>query len=168
MAQKIDTKKRVFNKAQYPKTINTQFSELGVTSIVDAISQTPTIEEFFQLYDELFYEIPTLGAKNSHEYLVKTSGEYINFEENNEMIEALQQEITSLREELLSTQIELAETVSGTSLNITGSLTPQEEGLNRASSSTSTGISSGGGSGAGSSSGGSSSGGGGGSGGGGY
>ena len=124
MEQKIDTKKKVFNKAQYPKTINTQFSQLGVTSIIQAIAETPTVEEFFQLYDELFYDIPALGATNSHEYLVKTSGEYIDFDQQNEIIEALQQEITNLREELLSTQISLAEAQTGQSINFTGSLTP--------------------------------------------
>ena len=124
MEQKVDTKKKVFNKAQYPKTINTQFSELGITPITNAIAETPTVEEFFQLYDELFYDIPALGATNSHEYLVKTSGEYIDFDQQNEIIEALQQEITSLREELLTTQISLAEAQTGQSINFTGSLTP--------------------------------------------
>ena len=124
MEQKVDTKKKVFNKAQYPKTINTQFSQLGVTSITQAIAETPTVKEFFQLYDELFYDIPALGATNSHEYLVKTSGEYIDFDQQNEIIEALQQEITSLREELLTTQISLAEAQTGQSINFTGSLTP--------------------------------------------
>ena len=124
MEQKVDTKKKVFNKAQYPKTINTQFSQLGVTSITQAIAETPTVEEFFNLYDELFYDIPALGATNSHEYLVKTSGEYIDFDQQNEIIEALQQEITSLREELLTTQISLAEAQTGQSINFTGSLTP--------------------------------------------
>ena len=124
MEQKVDTKKKVFNKTQYPKTINTQFSQLGVTSITQAIAETPTVEEFFQLYDELFYDIPALGATNSHEYLVKTSGEYIDFDQQNEIIEALQQEITSLREELLTTQISLAEAQTGQSINFTGSLTP--------------------------------------------
>ena len=126
MEQKVDTKKKVFNKAQYPKTINTQFSQLGVTSINDSIAQTPTVEEFFSLYDELFYEIPSLGTTNSHEYLVKTSGEYINFEENNEIIEALQQEITQLREENLQLQVSAAEAATGQTLNFTGSLTPPE------------------------------------------
>ena len=126
MEQKVDTKKKVFNKAQYPKTINTQFSELGITPINDSIAQTPTVEEFFSLYDELFYEIPALGTTNSHEYLVKTSGEYINFEENNEIIEALQQEITQLREENLQLQVSAAEAATGQTLNLTGSLTPPE------------------------------------------
>jgi hypothetical protein len=124
MEQKVDTKKKVFNKAQYPKTINTQFSQLGVTSITQAIAETPTVEEFFNLYDELFYDIPALGATNSHEYLVKTSGEYIDFDQQNEIIEALQQEITDLREENLKLQISAAETATGQSINFTGSLTP--------------------------------------------
>ena len=124
MEQKVDTKKKVFSKAQYPKTINTQFSELGVTSITTAIAETPTVEEFFNLYDELFYDIPALGTTNSHEYLVKTSGEYINFDEQSEIIQALQEEITGLREENLQLQIAATEAATGQSINFTGSLTP--------------------------------------------
>lgn len=124
MEQKVDTKKKVFNKAQYPKTINTQFSQLGVTSITQAIAETPTVEEFFNLYDELFYDIPALGATNSHEYLVRTSGEYINFDEQSEIIQALQEEITGLREENLQLQIQAVENTTGQSINFTGSLTP--------------------------------------------
>lgn len=122
MQQKVDTKKLVFNKAQYPKTIDTQFRELGITSITQAIEQTTTVEEFFQLYDELFYDIPALGATNSHEYLVKTSGEYINFDQESDIIKALQEEITNLREENLQQQIQLVELQTGQSINFTGSL----------------------------------------------
>ena len=94
---------------------------MGVTSITDDIAETNTVEGFFQMYDELFYEIPLLGD-NSHEFLVKTSGEYINFDQNSEIIEALQQEITALREESLQLNIQLAEAESGQKLNITGSI----------------------------------------------
>ena len=128
MEQKVDTKKKVFNKAQYPKTINTQFSELGITPITNAIAETPTVEEFFNLYDELFYDIPALGATNSHEYLVRTSGEYINFDEQSEIIQALQEEITGLREENLQLQIQAVENTTGQSVNFTGSLTPENGG----------------------------------------
>ena len=121
MSRKVDTKKQVFNKAEYEKTINTRFNDLGVTSITDDIAETNTVEDFFKMYDELFYEIPLLGD-NSHEFLVKTSGEYINFDQNSEIIEALQQEITALREESLQLNIQLAEAESGQKLNITGSI----------------------------------------------
>lgn len=107
--KKIDLNKPVFNKQEYQKTINTDFSELGVNNIVEDIQSTPTIEDFFELYNQLFYEIPERGDINSHEFLVQTSGEYINFQENNEEIQALREEITQLRRDLLNTQIENVE-----------------------------------------------------------
>jgi hypothetical protein len=108
MEQKVDIKKNVFNKNEYIKTIDTRFKEFGVTTISDDLESQPSIEQFFELYNQLFYDIPPNGEINSHEFLVRQSGEYINFEENIEEIKALQDEISNLREELLNTQIQLA------------------------------------------------------------
>ena len=88
MEQKVDTKKKAFNKAQYPKTIDTQFKELGTTTISQDIQNQPTVDEFFVLYNELFYDIPPSGEINSHEYLIQQSSEYINYEQNLEEIQA--------------------------------------------------------------------------------
>ena len=121
MEQKVDTQKNVFDKNQYIKTIDTSFKELGVTTISDYIQSQPTVEQFFELYNQLFYDIPPSGEINSHEFLVQQSGEYINFEANAEEIRALQDEIASLREELLNVQIQLASSISG--IQITGSFT---------------------------------------------
>ena len=66
-------------------------------------------------------EIPSNGETNSHEFLVKNSGEYINFDQIAEEILALQQEIAGLREELLAEQIKVVELESGVTVN-TGSL----------------------------------------------
>ena len=121
MEQKVDTRKNVFNKDQYSKTIDTSFREFGVTTISDDLQSQPTVEQFFELYNQLFYDIPPNGETNSHEFLVQQSGEYINFEANSEEIQALQEEIANLREELLSAQIQIAEAASG--IQITGSLT---------------------------------------------
>lgn len=107
--KKIDLNKPVFDKQQYQKTIDTDFSELGVINIVEDIQSTQTVEDFFQLYTQLFYEIPERGDNNSHEFLIQTSGEYINFQENNEEIQALREEITQLRRDLLNAQIENVE-----------------------------------------------------------
>ncbi len=107
MAQeRLDLKKEVFNKTQYIKTINTSFDELGVTELNETLESQVSVEEFFGLYNSLFYSIPALGETNSHEYLFKTSGEYINFEETNEEIQALQAEIAQLRSDLLDAQME--------------------------------------------------------------
>jgi len=104
MAENIDLNKEVFNKRDYGKTINTSFTQLGVKSVQEQIDEQPSVQEFFNLYNDLFYQINEVGSTNSHEYLVKTSGDYIAFDENNEIIEALQREIANLRIELLEAQ----------------------------------------------------------------
>ena len=116
--QKIDLTKDVFSKAQYIKTIDTSFNELGVKSINDQIQEETSIEEFFNLYNQLFYEIPSEGETNSHRYLVIQSGEYINFDENLEEIEALRQEIARLRTDILDLQVKNIELETGQKLNI--------------------------------------------------
>ena len=117
MSENINLNKEVFNKRDYKKTINTKFSQLGVKTIQEQIDEQPTITEFFQMYNDLFYDIPEIGSTNSHEFLVKTSGEYINTEVNNELIEALQNEIAQLRQELLETQQQQIEDLSKIQLN---------------------------------------------------
>ena len=115
--ERLDLRKEIFNKAQYIKTINTSFDELGNTSITEDLQVQPTVEEFFGLYNSLFYDIPALGENNSHEYLTKTSGEYINFEEVNEEISALQAEIAQLRQDLLNLQMENIKSVASMANN---------------------------------------------------
>ena len=105
----IRLNKGVFNKRDYERTIDTKFTQLGAKSVEEQINEQPSIEDFFQMYNDLFYDIPEIGAINSHEYLVKTSGEYINYNENDELIEALQNEIVTLRQELLASQQQLTE-----------------------------------------------------------
>ena len=111
MAQaRLDLVKEVFNKAEYIKTIDTSFNELGAISITEDQQLQPNVEEFFGLYNSLFYDIPALGETNSHQYLIRTSGEYINFDEVNDEIQALQAEIAQLRSDLLTAQMENART----------------------------------------------------------
>ena len=105
--ERLDLRKEIFNKAQYIKTINTSFDELGNTSITEDLIIQPTVEEFFGLYNSLFYDIQALGETNSHQYLVQTSGEYINFDDISAEVQALQAEISQLREDLLKAQMDL-------------------------------------------------------------
>ena len=136
----VDLRKEVFNKPQYKQVIDTSFSQLGVTSVSASAEDQISVEEFFGYYNSIFYDIPPTGDTNSHEFLVKSSGEYINFDQIAEEILALQQEISSLREELLSEQIKVVELESGVTIN-TGSL---GLGENSDTSNISTNISSGG------------------------
>ena len=122
MENKVDVKKTVFNKPQYIKTIDTTFSELGVTNIVEDIESTVDVTKFFEYYDELFYEIPATGETNSHEFLVKTSGEYINYDQDSDIIQALQEEISALRQENLNLEIRAVKAETGEDIPIDPSL----------------------------------------------
>lgn len=106
MVETINIEVLKYNKAELTRTVNTQFTQFGVTASADQppIADTITIPEFFSAYQNLFYTIPKYGETNSHEYLVKTSGDYIGGEAINEEVQALQQEITQLRQENLDLQ----------------------------------------------------------------
>ena len=116
MSENIKFSKQVYNKGQYTKVINTSFTQLGVQSIQETINNQPTTDQFFSMYNDLFYDIPELGETNSHEFLIKTSSEYIGFEANQEEIDALQAEIAQLRTDLLDSQKQVIALQTGTTL----------------------------------------------------
>ena len=101
---KVTLNKDYYNKNNYSKVIDTKFNQLGVKPIQEQLNSQPTVTDFFNLYNDLFYNIPQYGDVNSHEFLIKKSSEYINFEANNEYIIALQNEISQLRIDLLDEQ----------------------------------------------------------------
>jgi hypothetical protein len=116
MSESINLNKQVYDKRQYTKVIDTSFKQLGVQTIQEQIDQQPTVDDFFNMYNELFYQIPELGATNSHEYLIKKSSEYIAFDANQDEIIALQNEIAQLRTDLLEAQKQVIELQTGTTL----------------------------------------------------
>lgn len=108
MSEKISISKQVFEKQQYQQVIDTSFTELTSNTLpADTPLPPVTVDEFFQQYSEIFFQIPKQGETNSHQYLVQQSSEYIGGAEVNQDILALQQEITSLREENLQLQEQL-------------------------------------------------------------
>ena len=100
----ISLNKQVFNKTQFENTVDTSFNQLNIPVTSSAMIQTPTVEQFFEYYNQLFYQIPKLGDTNSHAYLVKTSGEYIGSTQNDDVIQALIDEINVLRQQVLDLQ----------------------------------------------------------------
>ena len=112
MERRVELNKEVYNKGQYEKVIDTSFTQLVTTSEDNIIDETPTVEEFFQDYNTLFFDIPKTG-ENSHETLIIQSTEYIDYSPVNEEITALTEEITSLREQLLEARQQLADLANG-------------------------------------------------------
>jgi hypothetical protein len=107
--------KQVFNKTAFDNTVNTSFTELTSSVVIPTGSVLPSITEFFDYYQTLFYQIPKFGDTNSHQYLIITSQDYLGSEAGgNEVIDALIAEVTALREENLSLQQELAQSTVNT------------------------------------------------------
>lgn len=105
MAEIVNIEVTSYNKNQLNQAVNTQFTQLGVAATETVVTDpTISVNQFFNEYETLFYQIPKLGETNSHEYLVKKSSEYIGAVSTNEEVEALLQEITSLRQENLDLQ----------------------------------------------------------------
>jgi hypothetical protein len=105
--ENITPNKLVYNKNQYEKVIDTSFTQLVQPQITSSLP-TITVAEFFQNYQELFFSIPKFGNTNSHEYLIKTSSEYIgSTTTNDDLIQALIDETTQLRQENFDLQQQL-------------------------------------------------------------
>ena len=99
----IPVQKTVFNKDTYGRVINTQFSQfLNQNAVEETLSFT--IDDFFQLYDELFYQIEKEGDINSHRYILQREADYLGVSISQDDIQALLNEITSLRQQVLEAQ----------------------------------------------------------------
>jgi hypothetical protein len=115
MAQQVTLTKQVYDKNQYQKVIDTSFTQLVQPVIIPTGSALPTVNQFFVYYNQLFFDIPKFGEVNSHEYLIKTSQEYIGTSNVvNDEIQALIDEITELRQENLDLQQQLFTIVQNT------------------------------------------------------
>ena len=69
MAEIISLQQNIYDKATFSKVVNTQFTELNTPQ---PTTVGVTVEEFFQLYEDLFFDIPKEGDINSHNYITKT------------------------------------------------------------------------------------------------
>jgi hypothetical protein len=100
----INFNKIVYSLKEFRDKIDLGFNEL--------LSTTPTvnIQQFFDLYNEVFFDIPKEG-ENSHTTIVQTSLDYLDNYENplQSIIDARDLEIQSLNEQLLAIQTELTD-----------------------------------------------------------
>jgi hypothetical protein len=113
MSQQVKLTKQVYDKNQYQKVIDTSFTQLIQPITASTGSTLPTVDQFFEYYNQLFFDIPKFGETNSHEYLIKTSQEYIGISNVvNDEIQALIDEVTELRQENLDLQQQLLSSIT--------------------------------------------------------
>ena len=99
----INLQKQVFDKNTYERVVDTQFHEF-----LNSNNQTEapyfSVEDFFQLYEDVFYQISKEGDVNSHQYILKKEADYLGISISQDDVQALLNEITSLRQQLLESQ----------------------------------------------------------------
>lgn len=101
----IPIQKTVFDKDTFSRVVNTQFSQLiNQAALQGEDAPSFSIDDFFELYDQLFYQIPRDGDINSHQYILQREADYLGIIINQDDIQALLNEITSLRQQVLDTQ----------------------------------------------------------------
>jgi hypothetical protein len=99
--QKVQLIKEGYGRVTYSKVIDTNFTELYTPPPSGSVEPELTVEDFFDLYNNLFFQIPATGEVNSHEYLVARSTEYLGGGVLTDNEKAYIEEINSLRQQLL-------------------------------------------------------------------
>jgi hypothetical protein len=107
----IPVQKTVFSKDQYSRVIDTQFSQFASQEEEEL---SFTVDDFFELYDQVFYQIPRDGESDSHQYILQREADYLGISLSQDDVQALLDEITSLRQQLLDSQTIINELTSVT------------------------------------------------------
>jgi hypothetical protein len=106
----------VYDKQKYLNTVNIEFTEL-VNKTPVPVETIPTVEDFFIIYNQIFYSIPKEGDY-SHTTLVSQSSEYLGISNSQNVdIQTLLDEITSLRDELYQKDLLLSQYQPSTNSN---------------------------------------------------
>ncbi len=104
MSKDIQIKKTVFTKDNFEKVIDREFKTFAQPP---AVELERTVEDFFQEYENLYYEIEPEGLTESHQYLIQRSLEIVDYEKDTEDIQPLLDEISQLRAQILDYQEQL-------------------------------------------------------------
>lgn len=102
----VNINNQLYKKTQIDTVIDTEFKTF--IKPVEKVN-TDTVQEFFRLYDKLFFTIPVEGENNSHQYILKRSSELTNLEKSSEDIQPLLDEIAQLRQQLLDANQQIFE-----------------------------------------------------------
>lgn len=100
----IPIRKTVYNKEHLNKVVKREFTTFKQPVPEDV---QLTIEDFFALYEELFYEIPINGDAGTHEYLINRSSELYKLDDSTADIQPLLDEITNLRTQIIDNETEI-------------------------------------------------------------
>lgn len=104
MAEEVKLQKTVYDPIKFTKVVDTSFKTFAKPTPAE---DTDTVEELFRLYNKLYLRIPIEGDTNSHQYLVTESSKLYSQQVQSIDIQPLLDEITQLRQQLLSANQEI-------------------------------------------------------------
>lgn len=102
----IESKSQILSKRDYNNIIDREFKEL-LLNIPTTKSSVTTIDDFFVIFEEIFYAIDKEGESMSHRYLYKRISEYLGEITSQYNVQELLEEINTLNQELLNISKEL-------------------------------------------------------------
>lgn len=99
MTEKISIRKTVYGSSKFREVVDTNFSELFTSNT----GTKPSLEEFFDLYNEMFLEIPEEG-EFSHQSISRKSQQFITpgKDAKDQEIDNLRSTIEDLEKELIN------------------------------------------------------------------
>lgn len=111
MANDVQIQKTVFNAIDFSRVVDNTFRTFTQPVPEEDLDTT---EEFFRLYEKLYFEIDVEGETDSHEYLIRKSSELVNYDRVTEDIQPLLDEIAQLRQENLALNQQILELETNT------------------------------------------------------
>ena len=103
MGQTVDVKRKIYGINTFKNVVDVTFNQLVPKDAPVVVTKPTNVDDFFKSYDELFYDIPTVGDTNSHLELINRSSDYIGVS-----LAELEEEIKTLRQENVSLKNQLA------------------------------------------------------------
>lgn len=104
MAEEVKLQKTVYDPIKFTKVVDISFKTFAKPAPAE---DTDTVEELFRLYNKLYLRIPIEGDTNSHQYLVTESSKLYSQQVQSVDVQPLLDEITQLRQQLLSANQEI-------------------------------------------------------------
>lgn len=87
MSETVDLKRRIYGKNTFSTVVDVSFNELLPVESEQQANEV-SVENFFTMYNTLFFEIPVDG-ENSHSEILNRSGDYIG-QPYSELLQELQ------------------------------------------------------------------------------
>jgi hypothetical protein len=109
-------RKTVLDKQSGQRVIQRDFTTF--TQPVEDVEGS--IEQFFNEYERLFFDIPIEGEVQSHQALVRRSSEYSGFEKDTEEVDSLLEELEALRQQ----NLDLEQTIVDLEIQLEGRVSP--------------------------------------------